>query len=685
METGSTTICLADYASGRVKVVPLKAEAGAVARENGPEDGSYSVEDIPKLLSTQVTDSREFASLSDTLQNGDPRLCEAVLRSVFAPRAPGESLDDCVQNAEIVKRAFTLHDTVYSKAESRALKVAQYRRAEVQMKLEALKRDDDMLVPPTQFADPAVYQSWKVEELQNLSNLVNLFGNLPSFSGGVQVEILSGEDLKPMNASSCILPAFSKKPAEISVYCSVSILPAKAGTTPSPPESEDGLERTPVFFSEVVVCNGNAEWQTRTSWIPIGSSQDRILIEVWEKVEAVTAADPDPETTGETPGGISNFRQFVRRQSSKRKKKVAPWSSDTFLGQVIVSFSHIESQALAQGGVQGQSPATSYMLADERGKQSMSTIQLQFSCSCERFYRDAPPNKLLLMPPIEEIETAFDNLVRLAFHAEKGGGWQLGQQWRQLVYGFGAHYRIREERCVLGLVNIMAGLFQQDARYCEGIVQEWLPACHAAKNGRLTRNELALHCNIVVSLMKPAINSIENFHSTFPENKPAGVIPKLIELLGLILRWDPDPSEIVVPLRTWIQSGCEHRLNEQVLGETDGGGMREMSAQSLVQGVRMIRADLIEYKTTFKSAFPDNFDLLQVTASVYYRLISHYVVTFIGAASLKTSTKELEDLVVELSLLHEDLQKSGAQFKLLDLRSLLNGQDSSSRKNGKCV
>jgi hypothetical protein len=58
-----------------------------------------------------------------------------------------------------------------------------------------------------------------------------------------------------------------------------------------------------------------------------------------------------------------------------------------------------------------------------------------------------------------------------------------------------------------------------------------------------------------VALMKPAINSIENFHSTFPENKPVGVIPKLIVLLGLILRWDPDPSEIVVPLRTWIQVG----------------------------------------------------------------------------------------------------------------------------------
>lgn len=77
-----------------------------------------------------------------------------------------------------------------------------------------------------------------------------------------------------------------------------------------------------------------------------------------------------------------------------------------------------------------------------------------------------------------------------------------------------------------------------------------------------------------------------------------------------------------------VQSGCEHRLNEQVLGETDGGGMREMSAQSLVQGVRMIRADLIEYKTTFKSAFPDNFDLPQVTASVYYRLVINWKTGF---------------------------------------------------------
>jgi hypothetical protein len=286
IEPGSATIRLVDSASGRIKTVQVKAGArrAAVAGKNEKEDSCYySVADIPSLIissssSLVTTNGRDFASplLSDSLQSeSDPRLCEAILRSVFAPRVPGESLDDCVKNAEIVKRAFTLHDTVYSKAESRALKVAQYRRAEVQMKLEALQRDDDVLVPPSQFQDPALYQRWKVEELQRLSDLVTLFGNLPSFSGGVQVEILSGEDLKPTNTSCtiCSLPAFNKKPAEISVYCSVSILPATRPpvTTPSPASESseaDGLHN-PVFLSEVIVCTGNADWQTQSPWTPI--------------------------------------------------------------------------------------------------------------------------------------------------------------------------------------------------------------------------------------------------------------------------------------------------------------------------------------------------------------------------------------------------------------------------------
>jgi len=136
IESGSATIRLVDSASGRNKSVEVKAGA-RLAGKNEEDSCYYSVADIPSLIissssSLVTTNRRDFASwlLSDSLQSeSDPRLCEAVLRSVFAPRAPGESMEDCVKNAEIVKRAFTLHDTVYSKAESRALKVAQYRRA----------------------------------------------------------------------------------------------------------------------------------------------------------------------------------------------------------------------------------------------------------------------------------------------------------------------------------------------------------------------------------------------------------------------------------------------------------------------------------------------------------------------------------------------------------------------------
>lgn len=109
-----------------------------------------------------------------------------------------------------------------------------------------------------------------MEELQILSNLVDLFGNLPSFSGGVQVKILSVEGLKLEATPKCVAPMFKKKVVESRVYCSVTILPARPGTMPSPVESEEGtVERTPAYFSEVVNCIGDAEWNSQSPWIPI--------------------------------------------------------------------------------------------------------------------------------------------------------------------------------------------------------------------------------------------------------------------------------------------------------------------------------------------------------------------------------------------------------------------------------
>jgi hypothetical protein len=90
----------------------------------------YPVAEIIDIIQSQVLDLPDISlEVSEELQLNNPRLCEAVLRSVFAPRGPGESLEDCMRNAEVVKQAFTLQPSVYAKAECRALKVAQYRRA----------------------------------------------------------------------------------------------------------------------------------------------------------------------------------------------------------------------------------------------------------------------------------------------------------------------------------------------------------------------------------------------------------------------------------------------------------------------------------------------------------------------------------------------------------------------------
>lgn len=54
-------------------------------------------------------------------------------------------------------------------------------------------------------------------------------------------------------------------------------------------------------------------------------------------------------------------------------------------------------------------------------------------------------------------------------------------------------------------------------------------------------------------LAKPAEEALENFQTTFNESQPAGSLSKLLELLALILCWDPNVNEILIPLRGWIE------------------------------------------------------------------------------------------------------------------------------------
>lgn len=148
------------------------------------------------------------------------------------------------------------------------------------------------------------------------------------------------------------------------------------------------------------------------------------MIEVWDKLDAPTLGlgqDTDLALSSFTK---SSFKEYIKRKSSRtskrRRKKVdspnpldvslwngsthadnvlnngvvvgdffqvAPWSGDAFLGQVVLSFSHIEAQALAQGGVQGKGPVTNHLLSDDKGRQTGTTVTLQIACICEHFYR----------------------------------------------------------------------------------------------------------------------------------------------------------------------------------------------------------------------------------------------------------------------------------------------------------
>lgn len=53
--------------------------------------------------------------------------------------------------------------------------------------------------------------------------------------------------------------------------------------------------------------------------------------------------------------------------------------------------------------------------------------------------------------------------------------------------------------------------------------------------------------------MKPLVNALENFQTLFPGNKPKGAISRLVELLGLLLRLEPDFDHILIPLKSFIQ------------------------------------------------------------------------------------------------------------------------------------
>jgi hypothetical protein len=47
----------------------------------------------------------------------------------------------------------------------------------------------------------------------------------------------------------------------------------------------------------------------------------------------------------------------------------------------------------------------------------------------------------------------------------------------------------------------------------------------------------------------------------------------------------------------------------------------ELTAQSVLEAVQLARSDILEQSTAFVGAFPDGFNLPQITAPMYYKLV----------------------------------------------------------------
>lgn len=70
-----------------------------------------------------------------------------------------------------------------------------------------------------------------------------------------------------------------------------------------------------------------------------------------------------------------------------------------------------------------------------------------------------------------------------------------------------------------------------------------------------------------------------------------------------------------------IQDSCERRVYQHFFINKDGRKLEELTAESMLEAVKLVRSDLAEQVTTYTKAFPNGFSLPQVTAPVYYRLV----------------------------------------------------------------
>ncbi|KAI5067392.1 hypothetical protein GOP47_0017920 [Adiantum capillus-veneris] len=640
---GSFRILFYDTLSHKVKELVFSAE----------EDFDSNILDIlqPQSISGQASclSSQNSTDSEANTSDLDSHLCEAALRSVYAQGNLELSIKDRQELADNVKRAFLLPEATFRESRSRAVKAVRHRRAEVQAHLTDLQQDKGWSLNPEHFESVSFYEECKSRELFELSSFHEELQSLPSFSAQVQVSVMSAEDLSSNN--QCLKKRMCYGASEGSqVYCTVRVVPAGQGLN-------DVESSTPNFITELSVFSKFAEWHDKSPWISLCSADDCLCITLWKKKAPTTSISRASKELELGP---------LLRTISQRTKKIT-WHGDTFLGCVFLPVSKIESQSLSSASLRGSLSPNLYNLNNAEGEKLMVTLKMQIHFYCELLLNDSVHDKMLLYPPIPDVVDGYHALVLLAFSMHLEGELELEDTWQKILACYESYYRLRRETCSLAVLKHLATLFQPELEYLEIITRELKPICKNAKQGKLNKLEYSLLAEVTALIIKPSITVMEDFQSVFLLDQPQRAISKLIELLSLLLCWDPNPLELKACFNRWIKISCAQRFNKYL---EDNSCQGEINTRTFSTAFSLLQKDLRTLRACLQTEYSNKLGFFETCALEYYRLVSQYITGIVG--SIRISPADFEDLTRELSLLHQELERSDVKIDFLDLHGLLH-------------
>ncbi|GBG71398.1 hypothetical protein CBR_g8818 [Chara braunii] len=690
-----STIRVFNPATGSVKEVPVQVKSRRVPVEPKADRSGYdalesvSVVDITDLINaSEVTHDdgkRSTGAAGPRIPSRDSVVdlgdYEATLRVIYTPQSADQTLEERLSDANFLREGFHVSEEQHKVVALRAQKAATYRIADDPVVLRCpvsdVEKTYDALVgfafrAQQEVGSKLLSHRWRMI----LQNFVHYY----------RIRELRGALGIVQAMTSMFEPSLEYLTTVIMEWLPV----CQAAKDLKLMKEELKLHTSIAAIFCIDILKKCMSMLTSHNFCALRSDMKVFLFQVWHCENHHTpglspsqSRDRDRDSDGSDESGSFKAPSRVHKISSSLKKPFRRHKSsrpdaggDTLLGSVTLRFQDLVKDLVPPDGFQGTVARRGYPLRDEKGKSLKSLLILKFGFDIERCHRREPDDPVVLRCPVSDVEKTYDALVGFAFRAQQEVGSKLlSHRWRMILQNFVHYYRIRELRGALGIVQAMTSMFEPSLEYLTTVIMEWLPVCQAAKDLKLMKEELKLHTSIAATLVKKAVDAIESFPDTFRENKPEGALELLIKLLALVLRWDPDPNELVVPLATWIERSCEIRFARYLFGASSEDARKGSSGNSVessakfVETIESIRKDLEEYKV-FEGSFPKGFNLRAIAGVAYYRLISTRLKTYLERSMIKSFTKEYGAVAMELSELNRVMKKIDCQVHLIDVHTL---------------